>query len=91
MQYPSSDTIVNVLREFIFEAVSASPEYLKKERTRQKIQDAIVKRVKAGKISSQSELDEYVASLASDPNNELALTALRSVPFQVWTMLANKK
>jgi hypothetical protein len=81
----------DLLKEFVIEAVSASPEYLAKERRRQKIQDSIVKLFKTKKISSQSELDEYLASLASDKKNELALTALRSVPFQVWQALAAKK
>lgn len=80
----------NAIIDFINEVISASPEYALKEKIRQKLQDSIIKRIKTKNISSQQQLDEYLSKLASNPKNELAVTALKSVPFQVWQMLALK-
>ena len=81
----------NTIVDFIHEVVSASPEYALKEKIRQKIQDSVIKRVKNNVISSQKELDDYFMSLSSNPNNTLALTALKSIPFHVWQVIAAKK
>lgn len=80
-----------LLRQGIDEArISASPEYMKKEKVRQELQDYIAAQVAAGKISSQKQLEkfmQFVAEESPSSDHALALTALKMIPFEVWKKL----
>lgn len=82
-----------LLRQGLEEAtVSASPEYMKKEKVRQDLQDYIAAQVAAGKIKSQKQLEKFMAYVAQEnlsPDQALALTALKMIPFEVWKKLGS--
>jgi hypothetical protein len=71
---------MKLLRKFIKEAVkiSASPEYMIKEKVRLELQNIISEKVHSGQIQSQDELDTFVNSLA------MSLSALKMVPYDAW-------
>ena len=69
------------LREFIHEVVSASSAYMKKERRRKLIQQLILNEVRSGEITSQAELEAFLA------DTNLALTSLKMIPFSVWEQM----
>jgi hypothetical protein len=76
---------VGRLRQLFAEAmaeakISAHPEYMKKEQVREREQQRITELVKTGVIKSQEELDTFW----------LAMTALKMVPFDVWSKMAGK-
>jgi hypothetical protein len=75
-----------LLRRLIREAVAASMEYMKKEDVRKEVQDKILKYMFAGRIEDQDDLDTLLQSLDT-PRTHLAVTTLRSVPFDVWMKL----
>lgn len=79
--------MIDTLQRLIREVISASPAYMKKEKQRQAIQDDIVRLVQSGGILNQKDLDAYFASLSAS-KWKLTVTALKSVPFQVWSQLA---
>lgn len=63
--------------------VSASPEYLSKELIREKLQKLIVDDVASGMIVDQGDLERFI------DNVNVAMTALKIVPFDVWKKMAN--
>lgn len=76
------------LRKLINEAgkrIGASAAYLKKEKVREEMQRFIISQISAGNVSDQASLDALVKDI------ELSMTALRSVPFDVWKKLAGNK
>ena len=64
--------------------ISASPEYMKKEKIREELQKLIVDKIATGVVNNEQEL----GSLISDINT--AMTALKMVPFSVWQKLTKK-
>lgn len=63
------------IRRIIREAlVGASPEYMRKEAVRQRVQELVVDMVADGQIQSDQELADFWKSV------EMSLTALRMVP-----------
>lgn len=76
---------VSELRTLVAEAISASPEYMKKERVREQVQDIIVSAVASGQVKSQEDLDDVVKTL------QMSINALQAVPFDVYTKLAGSK
>lgn len=81
---------MQLLRTLIREVITASPEYMKKEKVREKMQGLITKQVRTGKIKDQLSLQNFLARLSADATSDqqLALTALRSIPFEVWVKLS---
>lgn len=65
----------------------AGPEYRKKEDLRKELEEEILTLVALGEIWDQDSLDAFLADVDS-PIYNLAVTALRSVPFSVWKRLA---
>lgn len=73
------------LRRLVREAkISASPEYLKKEAIRERIQKEIVDAVSSGEITDQQQLTDLFKT------HEMALSALRMVSFEVFEKIAGK-
>jgi hypothetical protein len=68
----------DIIKDLIFEAISASSEYMKKEVVRQSIQDLIKQKVKSGEISNQQELDDWMQSAS------MAIMALKMVPVEAY-------
>lgn len=77
-------TSIGTLRSLVREAkAGASPEYMQKEKLRERLQTLIVDVVKAGTVGDQGALDETFKSL------DMALKALKMVPFEVWQRLSS--
>lgn len=74
----------DLIKEFVNEVVRITPEYAKKERVRQAIQDVIVSLVSSGEIMNDSDLKNFFSS------SEMSLKALKMVPFDVYSKLANR-
>jgi hypothetical protein len=70
------------LRDFVLEVIKASPDYMKKEAVRERLQELIQRLVDDGSIRSDDELSEFFLSAT------MALNALKMVPLPVWK---NKK
>lgn len=73
------------LRQLFAEAmkeakIAAHPEYMKKEAVREREQKRIQGMVASGEIKSQEDLDGIW----------LAMTALKMIPFEVWSKMAGK-
>lgn len=73
--------------------IGASKQYGAKEKTREKVQAAIAKKVNGGGISSDDDLKRYLedpervkqdGQFDDDEDVELAITALKMVPVSVW-------
>jgi len=77
--------MVNILKEFILEAIKASSSYMKKERVRAELQEMIVASVKSGAITDQKSLDEFFSTL------DMAALALKAVPYEAYVQLAGAK
>lgn len=74
-----------LLRQFVHEVVaSASPEYMKKERIREYLQDHLLELVKNDQIQSDDDLATYFETL------KMALEALRAVPLTVWQQIVHE-
>jgi polyhydroxyalkanoate synthesis regulator phasin len=74
------------LRNIFAEArVTASIEYMRKERIREHVQSLIIETVKSGEINDQNGIDDFCKSA------KMALSALEMVPFEVWLKLSDKK
>jgi nickel-dependent lactate racemase len=69
----------------IEQTISATPEYLKKEKIRQELQDVIVSRVASGDIKNEKEL----AGVVNDMH--IAMTALKMIPLVAWKRLAKSE
>lgn len=71
--------------------------YQSKEDTRTKVQQTIAQKVKGGGISSDDDLQRYIADTkrikddgkfdADDDSLDLSLTSLKMVPLSVWKQL----
>jgi len=64
--------------------ISATPEYLKKERIREELQSVIASRVAAGTINDEKDLQSLIADM------NMALAALKMIPLSAWRRLAQK-
>lgn len=74
----------DLLRELINEIVNISPEYMKKERVREAIQNVITGMVNAGEISNRQELENFFSSA------DMSLRALKMVPFETYAKISKK-
>jgi hypothetical protein len=87
---------VGQLRKLLASAVAeakiaASAEYMQKERVRETVQQQILDLVRSGDIASQRDLDAFVkSSSGKSPTIDLALGALKMVPFEVYAKMAKK-
>lgn len=73
------------LRRLVREAkIGASPEYMRKEAIRQRLQDDVISRVVSGEISDQLSLDEFFSTV------DMALRALKGVKFETYSKIAAK-
>ncbi len=76
-------TTVGHLRAIIEETkISASPEYMAKERVREALQGMISGMVASGQVADQAALDEAFAAF------DMSVKALKMVPFEVWQRTA---
>jgi len=75
---------VGELKRVVQEAgkVGASPDYMKKERVREKLQKLIADHVASGEIADQASLQQFLKDV------EVSMTALKMIPFEVWGKLA---
>lgn len=73
------------LRKYITEAIKASPDYLKKEAVRGRLENIVYDLVSTGEIGSQKDLDNFFRTV------DLAATALKMVPFEVYASISKKK
>ena len=83
-------THLKALKELIAEAileakVCASSKYLKKEVTREKLQDIVVDLVGSGKVTNDDELKDLFNDI------DIAAKALKMIPFEVWKKLSTAK
>jgi len=62
--------------------IAAHPDYMKKEAVREHIQEHVVELVKSGEITSQEELDAFWVT------TDMAVKALKGVPFDVWSKMS---
>lgn len=81
---------VGRLRKLFAEAmaearVSAHPDYLKREKVRERIQQHVVELVKSGEIKTQEELDAFWET------TDMAVKALKMLPINVWVKVAGTK
>ena len=65
--------------------VGASPEYMKKEWVRQALQDVITQQVAAGELPDAAALRSFFETA------DMALKALKMVPFDAWAKMAAPK
>ena len=74
------------LRQVVREAgkVHASPEYMKKERVREKLQQLVADHVASGEITDQATLEQFIKDV------DISMTALKMIPFDVWMKMAGK-
>jgi len=73
------------LRRLVREAkIEASPEYMRKEAIRQRLQDDVIARVVSGEIGDQLSLDEFFSTV------DMALRALKGVRFETYAKIAGK-
>lgn len=78
-----------MLKVYTTSQYGAGPEYRKKEELKDEVQEEIMTLVSLGEIRNQDELDAFLDDVDS-PIYNLAVTALRSVPFNVWRRLTPK-
>jgi hypothetical protein len=76
--------VKTLLQEFINEIVNISPEYMKKERVREAIQNVITSMVSKGEIQNAQELENFFSSA------DMSLRALKMVPFETFTKISKK-
>lgn len=77
---------VGQLRQVVREAgkIGASADYMKKERVREQLQAMVAEHVAAGDIADQASLEQFIKDI------DTSMTALKMIPFEVWTKLAGK-
>ena len=83
-------TKLKALKKLVAEAVleakvCASAKYLKKEITREKLQDIAVDLVGAGKITTEEELKGFFDDV------DIAAKALKMIPLAVWQKMSSAK
>jgi len=75
----TTDEFERLFHECMTEAkVSASPEYMKKERLRASLQQVIAGMVASGEIKDESDLEGAFAAA------DMSLKALKMIPLEVW-------
>lgn len=71
-----------LFREGIEEAkIAASPDYMKKEKVREELQDLIAARVASGEIPDQNALEQFIKDIHT------SMTALKMIPYDTWKKL----
>lgn len=82
-----------LLRQFILEAVSAGPAYLKFEAIRQRLQDVIETKVKLGTVTNQFQLNNWFESASNDVTRlgGIQVERLRDNPQKVAGLARNKE
>ena len=84
--YKKVKLTIGTVRTLVREAkIKASPAYIKKEKTREELQQMIIQRISSNEIASVTELETFFSDIS------LAMTALKSIPFEVWEKLAATK
>lgn len=85
------------IRKLLREVIRASPSYMSLEHDRELIQKNVLWRIKKRVIKNDKELQHYFRNIIIDPltakksdSYELAVTALRSVPWKVWEKLSHR-
>lgn len=63
--------------------VSASADYMKKERVRERLQGLISSAISSGEITDQLTLEQFIKDV------DVSMTALKMIPFEVWAKLSN--
>lgn len=76
---------IRQLRSLIEARIAASASYMKKERVREQLQSMVSAAVASGDINDEAALKAYFDSVT------LAMTALQSIPLEVWQKLAAQK
>lgn len=77
---------VKILKDFILESrAEIGTEYKKKEALRGSFQKILENAISSGEISSKEELLEWWK------NFDIAASALRSIPFEVWSKIMKKE
>ena len=61
--------------------ISASPEFMKKERTREMLQALVIEALKSGAFEDDETREEFFNQL------QLAITTLKVIPFEIWQKL----
>jgi hypothetical protein len=75
----SKDLLVDVIHEVIAEQkVMASPEYMRKEKVREEIQNSIKRLVNLGFIKNQRDLESFFDTIP------MVVSALKMVPIEAW-------
>ena len=64
--------------------IGPSVTYMSKERVREMLQTSVISGVQNGEIVDEASLKQRFSDV------KLALTALESIPFEVWSKLASK-
>jgi len=62
--------------------IAAHPDYMKKEAVREHMQQHIIDLVKSGEINDQAGVEAWADAA------DMALKALKMVPFEVWSKMA---
>lgn len=73
---------IRQIKEIVSEAVAASTQHFQKELIRQELQNMIVDRVKEGKITDQSSLEEFFSTV------DMAEKALKNIPFEIYLKIS---
>ena len=63
--------------------ITASPDYMLKEKVREQLQDFIAAKVAGGEVQDEAQLDRLMNDMS------LSLTALKMIPLNVWKKLAS--
>ena len=77
--------VLKDLHNFVLEAISASPSYMKKESIRELVQKIVINKIRSGEVQTQPDLDDLFVTL------EMSMSALKMVPVEVFTKLALSK
>jgi hypothetical protein len=65
--------------------ISAHPDYMKKERVREHLQQLVVNAVADGSVKEQQDLEDFVATIV------MAASALKMIPLTVYQKLQDEK
>ena len=65
--------------------IAASAEYMQKEAVREHVQKHVIDVVKKGEVSNQEQLDAFWQA------TDIAMKALKGVPYDVWAKMADTK
>ena len=65
--------------------VGAHPDYMKKERVREKLQQIVAELVASGEVKDEKDLEETFGAA------DMSLKALKMIPLDVWKKIAAQK